>query len=246
VPREGGPAVTCEGLVKRFGEVEALAGVSLDVPSGITFGLLGPNGAGKTTLLRVWLGLTAPTSGTGEVLSVPIPPRSVLPRIGYMPQELAVYLDLTVEENLALFGRLVGMEDDAIDARTDEVLGLVDLAGRRKSLVSTLSGGMRRRTSLAATLLHDPDLLLLDEPTVGVDPELRASFWTYFNALTARGKTVLITTHYMEEASRCDMVALVHRGRLLARDAPAAIKERTGSANLDDAFLALVRGEAAP
>ena len=246
MPRDGGPAVTCNGLVKRFGDVEALAGVSLDIPSGITFGLLGPNGAGKTTLLRIWLGLTAPNSGTAKVLGSNIPPRSVLPRIGYMPQDLAVYLDLTVEENLALFGRLVGMEDDAIDARTDEVLGLVDLSGRRKSLVSTLSGGMRRRTSLAATLLHDPDLLLLDEPTVGVDPELRASFWTYFKQLTARGKTVVITTHYMEEASRCDMVALVHRGRLLARDAPAAIKDRTGAANLDEAFLALVRAEASP
>jgi len=227
-------------------EQEVLKGIDLDVAPGEVVGLIGPNGAGKTTLLRVWLGLTAPNSGTANVLGSDIPPRSVLPRIGYMPQDLAVYLDLTVEENLALFGRLVGMEDDAIDARTDEVLGLVDLAGRRTSLVSTLSGGMRRRTSLAATLLHDPDLLLLDEPTVGVDPELRASFWTYFNQLTARGKTVLITTHYMEEASRCDMVALVHRGRLLARDAPAAIKERTGAANLDDAFLALVRGEAIP
>jgi len=241
VPREDGPAVTCTALVKHFGDVVALDGVSLDVPRGITFGLLGPNGAGKTTLLRIWLGLTAPNSGTAKVLGAEIPPRSALPRIGYMPQDLAVYQDLTVGENLALFGRLVGMDEDAIERRTEEVLRLVDIAARRDSLVSTLSGGMRRRTSLATALLHDPDLLLLDEPTVGVDPELRASFWSYFGSLTARGKTVVITTHYMEEASRCDVAALVHRGRLMIRGAPDAIKTATGTGNLDDAFLALVR-----
>ena len=239
--REGGPAVTCDALVKRFGDVEALAGVSLEIPSGVTFGLLGPNGAGKTTLLRIWLGLTAPNSGTAKVLGFDIPPRAILPRIGYMPQDLAVYQDLTVGENLALFGRLVGMDEDAIERRTEEVLKLVDIAARRDSLVSTLSGGMRRRTSLATALLHDPDLLLLDEPTVGVDPELRAAFWSYFRELTKRGKTVLITTHYMEEASQCDLAALLHRGTLLVRDTPAAIKERAGAQNLDEAFLAFVR-----
>ena len=236
-----GPAVVCRDVAKSFGDIEALRSVSLEIPWGVTFGLLGPNGAGKTTLLRVWLGLTAPTSGTAKVLGRDIPPRAVLPKIGYMPQDLAVYLDMTVAENLALFGRLVGMEEDAIDRRTDEVLKLVDIAERRGSLVSTLSGGMRRRASLAAALLHDPDLLLLDEPTVGVDPELRAAFWVYFRDLTKRGKTVVITTHYMEEASNCDLAALMHRGRLLICEAPAAIKGRTGARNLDDAFLALVR-----
>lgn len=243
-----GSAIVCKGLSKNFGKIEALRDLNLTIPRGVTFGLLGPNGAGKTTSIRLWLGLTAPTAGKAKVLGEAIPPRSVLPRIGYMPQDLAIYLDLTVEENLACFGRLVGMDEDAIDRRTAEVLKLVDIADRRGDLASTLSGGMRRRTSLAAALLHDPDLLLLDEPTVGVDPELRAAFWTFFNALTERGKTVVITTHYMEEASRCDLVGLLHQGRLLARDTPAAVKERTGAANLDDAFLALVRApmEAAP
>ena len=235
------PAIVTRDLVKRFGDIDALRGVSLAVPRGVTFGLLGPNGAGKTTLLRICLGLTAPTSGTAAVLGEEIPPRRVLPKTGYMPQDLAVYLDLTVGENLALFGRLVGMEQDAIETRTSEVLELVELSGRVESLVSTLSGGMRRRTSLAMALLHDPDLLLLDEPTVGVDPELRASFWSYFRELTKRGKTVVITTHYMEEASHCDLVALMHVGRVLSRGPPATIKERAGAANLDDAFLALVR-----
>jgi ABC-2 type transport system ATP-binding protein len=240
------PAILSKDLSKRFGEVEALRGLTLVVPRGVTFGLLGPNGAGKTTAIRLWLGLTAPSAGTAFVLGRRIPPRDVLPRIGYMPQDVAVYPDLTVDENLALFGRLVGLGAEAIEDRTEEVLELVDIASRRHDLVSTLSGGMRRRTSLAAALLHDPDLLLLDEPTVGVDPELRTAFWTYFRELTARGKTVLITTHYMEEAAQCDQVALLHRGRLLAHGAPAAIKERTHTANLDDAFLALVRAAREP
>ena len=240
------PAILCKGLSKSFGVVEALRELTLVVPRGMTYGLLGPNGAGKTTSIRLWLGLIAPTSGTAFVLGRRIPPRDVLPRIGYMPQDVAVYPDLTVDENLALFGRLVGMTGEAIEDRTDAVLDLVDIAARRHDLVSTLSGGMRRRTSLAMALLHDPDLLLLDEPTVGVDPELRAAFWTYFAELTKRGKTVLITTHYMEEAARCDRVALLHQGRLLAHGAPAAIKERTHAANLDDAFLSLVRAAREP
>ena len=240
------PAILSKGLSKRFGEVEALRGLTLLVPRGATFGLLGPNGAGKTTSIRLWLGLTAPSAGTAFVLGRRIPPREVLPRIGYMPQDVAVYPDLTVDENLALFGRLVGMGAEAIEDRTEEVLDLVDIAPRRHDLVSTLSGGMRRRTSLAVALLHDPDLLLLDEPTVGVDPELRAAFWTYFRELTRRGKTVLITTHYMEEAALCDRVALLHQGCLLAHGPPAAIKERTRTANLDDAFLALVRAAREP
>ena len=236
-----GPAVTTTGLAKRFGAIEALRDLTLEVPRGATFGLLGPNGAGKTTLLRVLLGLTKPTSGSALVLGHPIPPKAVRTRIGYLPQDLAIYQDLSVEENLALFGRLEGMEEERIAKRTEEVLKLVDLTGRRRDLVAKLSGGMRRRTSLAAALLHDPDLLLLDEPTVGVDPELRAAFWAFFATLTGRGKTVLITTHYMEEAMKCDLVALLHRGSLLVRDAPSAVKAATNSANLDDAFLALVR-----
>jgi len=231
----------CKDLSKSFGDLVALHRLTLLVPRGVTFGLLGPNGAGKTTSIRLWLGLTPPTEGTAFVLGKRIPPREVLPRIGYMPQDVAVYPDLTVAENLALFGRLVGMEEEAIEARTAAVLRLVDISDRKDDLVATLSGGMRRRTSLAMALLHDPDLLLLDEPTVGVDPELRAAFWSFFQTLTRRGKTVLITTHYMEEAAKCDFVGLLHRGRLVAKGSPAEVKERTGADNLDDAFLRLVR-----
>ncbi len=244
--KERHPAIVSRALSKRFGRIEALRDVSLAVPTGVTFGLIGPNGAGKTTFIRILLGLTQPESGTAQVLGQPIPPRSALPRIGYMPQHLAIYTDLTVKENLALFGKLAGMRGDAIQARTDEVLRLVDLEQRRGDLLSNLSGGMRRRISFAAALLHDPDLLLLDEPTVGIDPELRAIFWSYFGQLTSQGKTVLITTHYMDEAARCDLVGLIHRGRILASDAPSAIKEGTRTESLEDAFLRLVRAREVP
>jgi len=236
------PAIECRGLSKRFGRVEALRDLDLDVPRGVTFGLLGPNGAGKTTSIRLWLGLTRPTGGSASVLGRPLPPTDVLTRIGYMPQESALYGDLTVAENLALFGRLVGLTEEVIERRTEALLRLVDLDARRDDLVSTLSGGMKRRTSLATALVPNPDLLLLDEPTVGVDPELRVTFWDFFRRLTAKGKTVLITTHYMEEAAKCDLVGLLHRGVLLVRGTPSEVKERTGSPNLDDAFLRLVQG----
>ncbi|HUI38052.1 MAG TPA: ABC transporter ATP-binding protein, partial [Thermoplasmata archaeon] len=188
---------------------------------------------------------TEPSGGSAWVLDEPVPPRGALSKIGYMPQDVAIYPDLTVEENLRLFGRLLGLAERAIPARIESVLHLVEILDRKEELVSNLSGGMKRRTSLAAALLHDPELLLLDEPTVGVDPELRATFWEYFGEITRRGRTVVITTHYMEEAARCDRVALLHHGRLLALGAPAELKRRTSSSNLDDAFLALVRAEGA-
>src|SRR3990170_2060943 len=145
VPATVGPAIESSDLSKRFGQVEALQRMTLVVPSGVTFGLLGPNGAGKTTSIRLWLGLTAPSSGSARVLGVGIPPRTVLPRIGYMPQDTAIYTDLTVGENLGLFGRLVGLEEPTIRRRTDAVLKFMDIAKRRDDLVSTLSGGLERR-----------------------------------------------------------------------------------------------------
>ncbi len=235
------PAVLCKDLSKRFGEVDALRNLTLLVPRGVVFGLLGPDGAGKTTAIRLWLGLTEATAGTAFVLGRRIPPRSVLTRIGYMPQEPNVFPDMTVDENLALFGRLVGLGAEAIEDRTEEVLELVGLASRRHDLLSALSLGVRRRASLAAALLHDPDLLLLDEPSLGVDSELRAALWTYIRSWTALGKTVVVTTHSVEEAAQCDGVGFLHRGQLLAQGRPAALQERTQTTNLEDALLALLR-----
>jgi ABC-2 type transport system ATP-binding protein len=238
------PAFACTALTKSFGPVRALDHLDLEVARGTLLGLLGPNGAGKTTLIRILLGLTPPTSGRAMVLGEPVPARSVLPSIGYMPQSLAVYTDLRVRQNLELFGRLQGVRGKALGQRTSSALELVHLTDRRESRVSELSGGMQRRVSLAGALLADPQLLLLDEPTVGVDPELRSEFWEHFRRLTRAGKTVVMTTHYMEEATRCDRVVMLHGGRVLQDDRPAAIKARTGASSMDDAFLVVLRERA--
>jgi len=242
-PVEGSPppAISVRDLVKTFGEVRALDRVTLEVPPGQVLGLLGPNGAGKTTLIRILLGLVRPTSGAAQLLGEPAGDRSVRPRVGYMPQDLAVYLDLSVQENVELFGRLYGVPRARLREREREVLELVRLTERRRSLVFELSGGMRRRVSFAAALVADPDLLLLDEPTVGVDPELRSEFWEFFHRLTEAGKTVVLTTHYLEEANRADRVVFLNAGTVLAVGAPAELKVRTGTENLEDAFLRLVR-----
>jgi ABC-2 type transport system ATP-binding protein len=237
------PAVSTRRLEKKFGEVTALDHVTLDIPPGLVLGLLGPNGAGKTTLIRILLGLTRPTSGEASVLGQPVGLRSARARVGYMPQDLAVYTDLTVEENLALFGRLNGLGGARLRTRSREVLELVRLTERRRSLVSELSGGMRRRVSFASALLPDPDLLLLDEPTVGVDPELRAEFWNHFHRLTENGKTIVLTTHYLEEANRAHRVVFLHAGAILATGSPEEVKARTRTVTLEDAFLYLVRAQ---
>jgi ABC-2 type transport system ATP-binding protein len=156
-----------------------------------------------------------------------------------MPQELAIYEALTVEENLDLFGRLFGLTNKALEGRKVEVLRFVALEERRFDLVHTLSGGMRHRVSLALTLLHEPDILFLDEPTVGVDPELRASFWDNFGKLKESGKTVVITTHYMDEAKHCDRIGLMHRGRMVAEGIPADVVQEVDAADLEEAFLKL-------
>ncbi len=235
------PAVSVHHLGKKFGEVTALADVTLEVFPGTVLGLLGPNGAGKTTLIRILLGLTRPTTGDASIFGQPVDQRSARARVGYMPQDLAVYTDLTVEENLALFGRLYGLGGERLQARSREVLALARLTERRRSLVAELSGGMRRRVSFAAALLPDPDLLLLDEPTVGVDPELRSEFWEYFRRLTESGKTIVLTTHYLEEANRADRVVFLHAGMILATGSPTEVKARTGASTLEETFLRLVR-----
>lgn len=238
-------AIVCEDVVKRYGSFTALDGLSFHVEEGELYGLLGPNGAGKTTAIRILAGLQRATSGRVEVLGHAPSDAAVRPLIGYMPQETALYLDLTVRENLRLFGRLYGMGGAKLEARIDELLAFVDLSKWDRALITKLSGGMKHRTSLAAALLPKPRLIVLDEPTVGVDPELRAGFWKQFDDMRRDGTTILITTHYMDEARRCERVGLIRQGRLIAEGAPADIVRGAGAADLEAAFLKLAgRGNA--
>ena len=237
-------AIETTGLTKRFRDFTAVDGLSLKVEQGITYGLLGPNGSGKTTTIKVLCGLLKATSGSARILDHDVPNKAIMQHVGYMPQETAVYMDNTVYENLRLYGQIYGLSKESIEKRVDELLKFVDLADWRNALVSTLSGGMRHRTSLACALIHEPKLLFLDEPTVGVDPELRATFWEYFQNLGDKGTTVLITTHYMDEASRCNTVGFLRQGRLIAEDTPHALKESTGTRSLEDAFLEIGRRDA--
>jgi ABC-2 type transport system ATP-binding protein len=233
--------VVVKQLVKRFGRFEALKGIDLAIPAGITYGLIGPNGSGKTTLIRILTGLSRPTSGTAEVLGQVMPDRRPAGAIGYMTQAEALYQDLTVEENLRFFGRLYGVTGKELAGRIDELLGLVELKDRRRSLVEELSGGMKRRLSLASSLVHRPRLLVLDEPTVGVDPELRIQFWDYFEALAQSGVSLLVSTHHLDEAWRCQRLCLLREGRVLKQGAPQELREEARASSLEDTFLYFAR-----
>jgi len=232
-----GPALAASDVRKRFGSVEALRGLTLSVRSGEIYGLLGPNGSGKTTFIRCVAGLVRPDSGLLSVLGRD--PRSAVAtgRVGYMTQAAALYGELSVEENLSFFAALEGMGDAA--RRIEEVLRTIDLLDRRRSVVGTLSGGQRQRVSLAAALLHEPLLLLLDEPTVGVDPALRRDLWDVFRGLATHGVTILVSSHVMDEAGRCDRLGLIRDGRVIAEGSAAELVSRAATRDLESAFLAL-------
>jgi len=227
-------AVDVENVVKSFGSQKALDGLTLRVKPGEIYGLLGPNGSGKTTLIRAIVGLIAPDSGTVTVLGRRIPDLDILAQVGYMTQQAALYPDLSVEENLRFFAAISGS-----DGNVTEVLKTVELDQRRGSVVSELSGGMRQRCSLACALVHRPKLLLLDEPTVGVDPQLRVQFWEHFREMAAAGTTILVSSHVMDEAERCQRLGLIRLGKLLTEGTPAEVKATAGTNNLEEAFLKL-------
>jgi ABC-2 type transport system ATP-binding protein len=220
--------VQTSGLTKKFGGLVAVDHMDLSVNAGEIFGFLGPNGAGKTTTVRILCGLMMPTSGTATVVGhdVVTEPEEVKQRIGYMPQAYGLYDDLTVDENLEFFGSIYRVPRDERRKRADEILQLVRLEDFRKHYAGQLSGGMKRRLSLAVSLIHNPELLILDEPTAGIDPPLRRIFWQYFRELNKRGVTFFINTHYMDEAELCDRLALISYGKLVSLGSPTELKRK--------------------
>ncbi|MEX2228612.1 MAG: ABC transporter ATP-binding protein [Dehalococcoidia bacterium] len=222
--------------VVRGGHV-VLRDLSLRIPHGRVTGLLGPSGCGKTTLMRAIVGVQTVAAGTVDVLGLPAGAAPLRRRVGYLTQAPSVYRDLTVRENLDYFAHVLGVGRDAIDATLDAV----GLSGEALRITGRLSGGQLARVSLATVLLGDPELLVLDEPTVGLDPLLREELWSTFHALAARGATLLVSTHVMDEAERCDEVLLMRDGAVLAQDTPAGLLARTGARDIEGAFLALVR-----
>jgi len=225
------PAIRVRKLKKAYGPVEALKGTDLDIPRGSIFGLLGPNGAGKTTLIRLLIGSSRRDAGEISVLGLdPAREKWDLRRmIGYMPQEPALYDDLSARENMTFFGRAHRGRDLA--RQVDETLEFVGLRGRARDPLFKLSGGMKQRVSLACALVHQPQVLFLDEPTTGIDPELRASFWHHFRELADDGRTILVSTHQMDEVMNCDRLAILQEGELLAVDAPRNLL-RNGEATI--------------
>ncbi|HQF17223.1 MAG TPA: ABC transporter ATP-binding protein [Methanotrichaceae archaeon] len=224
-----GPAVFARKISKRFGKLQVLKNLDIKIPNATTYCLLGPNGSGKTTFIRAIVGLIGLDGGDLRVLGEPVKGVAGLySRIGYMTQHKALYPDLTLQENLEFFAGLYGIRGLAARKRIDELLDMVDLKPHRGRLAGDLSGGMYQRLSLACTLIHEPELLLLDEPTVGVDPRLRQTFWDYFNRLTSQGATILITTHLMDEAERCRLVGYMRDGRLEAQGSPDELKSLAG------------------
>jgi ABC-2 type transport system ATP-binding protein len=227
-----------DGLTKRFGERIAVAGITFRMARGECLGLLGPNGAGKTSTLAMISGLAKPDGGAVRLDDVAAGQDAfeLKRRVGLVPQDLALFDELTAWANLQLFGGLYGIHAALLSQRADEALALVGLGDRRNDRVKTFSGGMKRRLNIAGALLHDPDLILLDEPTVGVDPQSRNAIFENLEALKQRGKTLLYTTHYMEEAERlCDRVLIMDQGKVLADDRVAVLKAQHG--NLEQAFL---------
>jgi ABC-2 type transport system ATP-binding protein len=240
-------AISITRLNFNYGHLKVIDDVSLETPRGTSFGLLGSNGAGKTTLIRLMVGLLKPASGSILCLGRPPSPAGAR-NIGYMPQLPSLYNELSVEQNIDFFARIYGLRDrEKRRQRAADVIRLVDLWAKRKEQVMKLSGGMKQRVSLACAIVHQPPLLFLDEPTVGLDPELRVHFWEYFTGLTRAGNTLIISSHTMDDAAHCQQLVFMREGKIIARGAPDELRAATGKpdATLEDAFLYFIRrGEA--
>lgn len=230
-------AIEARNIIRKFDDKEVLHGISLNISRSEIFGLLGPSGSGKTTFVKIITGIDEATSGQIEVLGTPMPKLEMMNRIGYMAQSDAMYTELTAKENLEFFGSLFGLRGKKLKMQMQKVMELVNLTDYFKRSVGTFSGGMKRRLSLAIALMHEPEVLILDEPTVGIDPVLRKSIWDEFDNLSKKGTTILVTTHVMDEADKCHRLGMVRDGSLIAVGTPEALKEETGSSNIEEAFL---------
>jgi len=237
-------AIAVKKLTKTFGRFTAVDQVSFRVMKGEIFGFLGPNGAGKSTTIRMLSGLLSSTAGTATVggFDINSDPDQVRQNIGYMSQKFSLYKDLTVEENLAFFGGVYGMQGSRLRDRTRDLIALAGLAGLERQQTGILSGAFRQRLALGCAILHEPPILFLDEPTSGVDPIARRMFWDLIQNMARRGVTVLITTHFMDEAEFCDRIGLISDGRLIALDTPAALKRTAVKEDLFEVTLAVFRG----
>ena len=240
-------AIHCEQLTKRFGDRVAVNKLTLTVPKGSIYGFLGPNGSGKSTTIRMLCGLLTPTTGTGTVLGFDVMTQSeeIKQRIGYMSQKFSLYEDLTVEENLDFYAGVYQLSAAERKQRKKELIEMAGLMGREKQLAGSLSGGWKQRLALSCALLHKPELLILDEPTAGVDPVSRRIFWEVIHQLADEGITVLVTTHYMDEAQTCDWIGFIFFGDLLAEGTPQELIDQRGGGNLEDVFIDLVKREEA-
>ena len=238
-------AITIDKLNFRYGKLKVIDDISMEIQAGTSFGLLGPNGAGKTTLIRLMVGLLKPASGSIKCLrKTPSPANARL--TGYMPQLPALYSELSVEQNIDFFARIYGLRNKKERAkRVEEVIKLIDLWSKRKTQAMKLSGGMKQRVSLGCAIVHQPPLLFLDEPTVGLDPELRVHFWEYFKSLTQGGVTLVISSHTFDDAAHCQRLAFLRLGRVVALGTPGELRAATGNreSTLEDAFLYFIRRE---
>ncbi|TCM99191.1 ABC-2 type transport system ATP-binding protein [Paenibacillus sp. BK033] len=233
------PAIALSGIMRRFGDRKILDDITLNVNRGELFGLLGPSGSGKTTLIKLVTGIDRADGGQVELFGEPMPQLKMLQTFGYMAQSDALYQELTGKENMAFYGSLYGLSGKALASRIQSAAALVNLTDHLDKPANAYSGGMKRRLSLAIALLHEPQLLVLDEPTVGIDPVLRQAIWNELRALTQQGVTIIVTTHVMDEAEKCDRLALIRDGKLIALDTPEAIIRHAGVHTIEEAFIAL-------
>ncbi|MFJ8064353.1 ABC transporter ATP-binding protein [Psychrobacillus sp. NPDC096426] len=229
--------IVLEQVSKSFGKKKVLNDINFSVEAGQIFGLIGPSGSGKTTLVKMIVGMDQPSTGQVQVLNTQVPNLSLLQSIGYMAQADALYNDLTGKENLAFFASLYKLNKEVQKKRIAYAADLVDLTPHLTKKVQNYSGGMKRRLSLAIALIHDPQILILDEPTVGIDPELRKSIWEEINRFKNEGKTIVITTHVMDEAEKCDQLAMVRDGEIISSGSPVDLKNRYDINSLEEVFL---------